>query len=147
MSNQLYKADAGKPMPDLLFVGMARALRLVQATMEYGAQKYEAHSWRNVDNAEERYFRAAERHHQERMMLSTGEDKFFPVLEGGDAESGIPHIAHEIFNLLALMELQIATLPPGCYENMLKFNPPPQGHKNQALAVIGEDESTRPRVR
>ena len=55
MSNQQFKADGGKPRPDLLQVGMARALRMVQATMEYGAIKYEAHSWRNVDDGIARY--------------------------------------------------------------------------------------------
>ena len=68
--NQQFKADGGKPRPDLLQIGMARALRMVQATMEYGAIKYEAHSWRNVDNGIERYLAAAERHRQEEELWS-----------------------------------------------------------------------------
>lgn len=129
MNDQLFKADAGKPMPDLLTLGMQRALRLVQATMEYGAQKYEEHSWRDVPNAEARYFRACARHNQERMMCMNGQGNARPILEGADSESGLPHIAHEVFNLLALMELQIAEMPYDVYQRMLKFNPPPLDHK------------------
>lgn len=128
MSDQEFKADAGKAKPDLLFLGFPRALRLVQATLEYGAEKYEEHSWRHVPNAIARYFRAGERHHQERMFI--GQGQIYPVLEGNDAESGLPHIAHEIFNLLALIELELDENPHIDFEQMLKFNPPPQDHKN-----------------
>lgn len=135
MNDQLFKADAGKPMPDLLTLGMQRALRLVQATMEYGAQKYEEHSWRDVPNAEARYFRACARHNQERMMCMNGQGNARPILEGADSESGLPHIAHEVFNLLALMELQIAEMPHDIYLRMLKFKQPPLDHKIEHPAV------------
>ena len=150
MNDQLFKADAGKPMPDLLTLGMQRALRLVQATMEYGAQKYEEHSWRDVPNAEARYFRACARHNQERMMCMNGQGNARPILEGADSESGLPHIAHEVFNLLALMELQIAEIPHDVYLRMLKFNPPPLTHKFPVPAevfgaetLVKEDYMTR----
>ena len=127
MSDQRYKADAGKPQPDLLQVGMARALRIVQATMEYGALKYEAHSWRKVPNAAQRYFKAAERHRQERLLPQKDERPF--VLSNLDEESGLPHLAHEIFNLLALLELALDAEPYTDLRKLCEFKQPPTGHK------------------
>lgn len=129
MSDQQFKADAGKRRPELLQVGMARALLAVQATMEYGAQKYEAHSWRKVPDAKARYFAAAERHRQERLLRSKGE--FVPVMGAYDEESGLPHIAHEVFNLLALMELEMSETGVD-WMSYTRFNPPPTAHKDQA---------------
>jgi Domain of unknown function (DUF5664) len=129
MSDQKFKADAGKAKPDLLFMGFARSLRLVQATLEYGAQKYEEHSWRQVPNGEDRYFRAGERHHQERLIGAAGQ--FTPTIEFCDHESGLPHIAHEVFNLLCLMELalQNSNDPDALLKQLCQFNPPPTAHK------------------
>lgn len=107
MNDQQFKADAGKAMPDLLEAGMPSALRLVQATMEYGAQKYEQHSWRSVPDAMQRYQRAARRHRQERDLDASPENGLYAVLTSRDDESGLPHIAHEIFNLLAMIELAL----------------------------------------
>ena len=107
-SDQEFKADAGKTDPSLLEQGFPRALRLVQATLDYGAKKYEAHSWRQVPNALARYNVAARRHRQARDMDSHPREGFHAVLESCDHESGLPHIAHEIFNLLAMIELDLA---------------------------------------
>lgn len=142
MNDQLYKADAGKTKPDLIALGFARALRVVQATTDYGSIKYEEHSWRTVPNAIPRYFRAAERHHQERMMI--GQGQFIPVLEGADAESGICHIAHEVFNLLALMELSIDEMigqrsQEEVIEILCAYKQPPTGHK----LPVGDVQGTR----
>ena len=60
----------------------------------YGAQKYEAHSWRKVDNALEEYTNAMFRHlaaHFDGQEL--------------DPESGLRHLAHARWNLGAVMEL------------------------------------------
>lgn len=125
MNDQLFKADAGKRRPSLIQVGFAKAIRLVQATMEYGGIKYEAHSWRRVPDAKTRYFEAAERHRQDRMLWlqSHPEDQ----VGAKDDESGLPHIAHEIFNLMALMELCMS--PDTDLEAIAAFNPPPLDHK------------------
>lgn len=104
-SDQKFKADAGKAMPDLLEEGFPYALRLVQLALEYGAQKYEPHSWRNVPDGMNRYNRAGRRHRQARDLDAVPEQDFHAVLESCDPESGIPHIAHEIFNLLCMIEL------------------------------------------
>lgn len=134
MRDQQFKADAGKAQPDLLELGFARALRLVQAGLEYGAKKYEAHSWRDVPDAMDRYSRAARRHRQERDLEASPNGTFHAVLEACDAESGLPHIAHEVFNLLALIELDLAssdTLTPNEMLDMLlkRMKEPPTAHK------------------
>ena len=105
--SQQFKADAGKAMPDLFELGFSNAIRLVQATMEYGAQKYEAHSWQNVPNGMERYNRAGGRHRQDRLRDWKEMGLEGSALGSTDKESGLPHIAHEIFNLMALTELAL----------------------------------------
>ena len=107
-TSQQFKADAGKAMPDLFELGFANAIRLVQATMEYGAQKYEAHSWQNVPNGLERYTRAGARHRQDRQRDWREMGTAGATLYSKDRESGLPHIAHEIFNLMAQLELALS---------------------------------------
>ena len=125
--SQRFKADAGKARPALLAIGMQRALRIVQATMEYGAIKYEEHSWRNVPDGKARYLEAAERHRQERLLAQTGKE--FNSLATIDRESGLPHIAHELFCLLCILELDLAEHPELALEDICSFNQPPLGHK------------------
>lgn len=60
----------------------------------YGAKKYEAHSWRKVENAVEEYTAAMFRHLQAHFR---GEEI--------DPESGLRHLAHARWNLGAVMEL------------------------------------------
>lgn len=108
-SDQEFKADGGKTEPDLLEQGFPRALRLVQATLDYGKKKYEAHSWQKVPNAIARYNKASRRHRQERDLEASSADGFHAILEATDAESGLPHIAHEIVCLLMLIELDLAS--------------------------------------
>ena len=142
MTNQQFKADAGKAQPDLLEMGFARALRLVQATLEYGALKYEAHSWREVPDGMKRYNRAGRRHRQERDLVAQPEQEFYAVLEACDEESGLPHIAHEIFNLLCMIELDFQDHPEPVrlMEKFLKnMKQPPTGHKNQTQPGVGQE--------
>jgi hypothetical protein len=60
----------------------------------YGARKYEAHSWRKVENALEEYTNAMFRHLAAHFR---GEER--------DPESGLRHLAHARWNLGAMMEL------------------------------------------
>lgn len=85
------KDDAGKtdwglvPWP---------AMEIVAAVLQHGAEKYGRDNWKNVTDAQRRYFNAAMRHllaHQ-RGELS-------------DADSGRPHLAHAICCLLFLLQL------------------------------------------
>lgn len=118
MNDQKFKADAGKLRPSLLLEGMPRALMLVVAVLSYGAQKYEAHSWKGV--AQYRYKDARLRH-------------MFDELAGlgvTDEESGLWHKAHELCNALFILEQDLGKLTPEEYKELLKFNPPPTAHKD-----------------
>ena len=90
------KYDTGKPRPSLLIRGMPRALMRVAEVLTFGAQKYEAHSWRSVENGEERYDDAKLRHMFKDAMG-----------EVADNESTIEHLAHECCNLLFLLEKKL----------------------------------------
>lgn len=118
MNDQLFKADAGKLRPSLLFEGMPRALMLVTAVLSYGAQKYEAHSWRNV--APGRYVDAKLRH-----MLDE-----LAGLGSEDDESGLLHEAHELCNAMFLLEQRMSGMSKTKFKKFLEFNKPPQDHKN-----------------
>jgi len=115
-SSQEFKADAGKPNPTLMEKGVPRALAVVQSTLDYGNLKYEAHSWKKVPNAIERYDAAARRH---RNLRDQGETH--------DLESWIHHLGHEIINNLFLLELMIADDPGGQWTTFNRN--PPQEHK------------------
>ena len=115
IKEQQNKADANKRNPLLLHHGLPNALIAINKVLDYGAQKYEAHGWKNV--APDRYDAAARRHQTYRDL---GEVK--------DIESGLPHLAHEATNLLFQLEQY-------CIENNTDprawlFNEPPQEHKN-----------------
>ncbi|WP_206518518.1 dATP/dGTP diphosphohydrolase domain-containing protein [Mesorhizobium sp. M7A.F.Ca.CA.002.12.1.1] len=117
VKNQVFKADGGKLLPSLLMEGMPRALMLIVAVLSYGAQKYAAHSWKQVE--EYRYKDAKLRH-------------MFDELAGlgvSDPESGLLHLAHEACNILFLLEMRLSKLSSDEFQALLKFNPPPLGHK------------------
>lgn len=128
MNDQKFKADAGKPDHSLLEVGFPNALAMIQATLDYGAVKYEAHSWRKVPDGFKRYDKAARRHRNQRDAITAalGPRTFlYP-----DDESGLPHVAHELFNLMAQIELYLQDHPGISIKELLKFNPPPTAHKH-----------------
>lgn len=109
---QNFKADAGKPNPLLLETGCPRALLAVTRVLDFGALKYEAHSWQGIEV--ERYNAAARRH---RLARDLGEER--------DSESGLLHMAHEAANLLFQLEMK-------CRESgvdFLKFDAPPTGNR------------------
>jgi hypothetical protein len=119
-NDQLFKADAGKLRPSLLMEGVPRALLAVTAVLTYGAQKYEAHSWKNVDMS--RYQDAKFRHMFEELL----------GYECNDAESGLLHEAHELCNQMFLLEAKLAKLAPEDFYRSLTFKAPPQAHKAPA---------------
>lgn len=112
-TDQTIKADKGKACPTLLEVGCVHALEAVQATLDYGAQKYAANSWQGV--AALNYDDAARRHRRDR---DKGELR--------DKESGLLHLAHEIICDLFQLELLIRANPEMDYTT---FNKPPTNHK------------------
>lgn len=87
------KLDAGKPRVGLVMGGFAKALTEVAKVGTFGIGKYSENGWRQVDSGAERYTDAAFRH----LLQSSS--------EALDQESGISHLAHAVWNLLAVIEL------------------------------------------
>jgi len=87
------KADAGKCAAGVLS-DFALGLQAVADVGDFGARKYTRGGWQSVPNAEERYFDAAWRH-----LLKARHEEL-------DKDSGLPHLAHLAWNLLAVLELQ-----------------------------------------
>lgn len=88
------KFDSGKPRWSLLMGGCGKALAGVAAVLTFGAAKYAAHSWKQVENNKERYRDAMYRHLN---AIESGEDL--------DPESGLAHWDHVACNALFLSEL------------------------------------------
>lgn len=86
------KHDSGKVQMGLLFNGVPNALIGSAKVLTFGAKKYAAHSWQNV-NAE-RYLDAFYRHMYHLHCGSIVDD-----------DSHLPHIDHAITNLLFIREL------------------------------------------
>jgi hypothetical protein len=90
------KFDGGKPRFSLLRFGCARATEGIANVLTFGAAKYEAHSWRAVEEGLDRYRSAQERH-----MNRIAKYGF----ESRDPESGELDIDHLNTNGLFLAEL------------------------------------------
>jgi hypothetical protein len=86
--DQTYKFDGGKLQYRLI---PPFALEEVARALTYGAQKYSAYSWVNVES--HRYLDAAYRH------LET-----FRKGQRYDEESQLPHLAMAVTNLMFLLE-------------------------------------------
>jgi len=83
------KFDSNKPRHSLLPKG---AVNSVIDVLEFGAKKYSADNWQEVDNAKERYYNAAMRH----IDLWWNGEKL-------DPETNVHHLAHAATNLFFLM--------------------------------------------
>ena len=83
------KFDSNKPRYSLLPKG---AVNSVIEVLEFGAKKYSADNWQEVDNAKERYYNAAMRH----IYLWWNGEKL-------DSETNVHHLAHAATNLFFLM--------------------------------------------
>ena len=86
------KNDAGKPRMSLL---PHLALVEIIAVLEYGAKKYRVDNWMAVENADTRYYNAAQRHIA---CWRSGE-----TVDSGPESSGRLHLAHAICSLIFLM--------------------------------------------
>lgn len=119
--DQSAKADAGKTNPLLLEKDFAAALSVVNAVLDYGAQKYERSSWRTVelDRWDE-----AHRRHQKAIDLAVTSKCCF------DHESGLLHRAHQITGLVIMLQKEIEASGRSL-EELCSFNPPPQAHKKK----------------
>lgn len=92
-NEQGVKADNGKPLSGML-IDFSRALERVMEIGTFGAQKYSRGNWLLVEDAEQRYWDAMWRH-----LLAAGR-------ELNDPESGMDHLHHAAWNILAVIELQ-----------------------------------------
>lgn len=90
---------------------------MVIAVLTYGAQKYAAHSWKNVSSS--RYEDALKRH-----ILALDNGEIY------DDESGLPHRAHIACNALFLLQSDMQPYTPKLFKQRLKFKKPPTDHKN-----------------
>ena len=122
VNDQTVKADAGKLKMNLLFSGCPRAILMIGAVLTYGAQKYAAHSWKNVET--ERYLDAKWRHALAEMA----------GLGDTDDESGLMHAAHEVTNAMFALEQALAEMSEPEFKSMLKFKDPPHDHKKNEAA-------------
>lgn len=90
------KDDADKPPVDLVFSSFPRALLELARVAGDGAKKYTRDGWVHVEDGEHRYADAAGRHALKRWV--EGER---------DSESGHLHLAHQAWNILAVLELEL----------------------------------------
>lgn len=90
------KDDKTKVDMSLLLNGFPRALESVGDVLTFGAKKYAPHNWLHVENGQERYQAAQMRHE-----LSHCKGELV------DEESGLLHLTHEAFCVLARLELKL----------------------------------------
>lgn len=93
------KADSGKIRPWLMLSGFAHALEEVSKVTSLGAVKYTPNGWVSVDDASNRYMDAFMRH-----ALKLGQGQKYDTDPGG---LGTHHMAQMIWNLLAVLELEL----------------------------------------
>ena len=120
------KADSGKPLPWLVLGDFARALNEVVKVGTDGARKYTPKGWIQVPDGEQRYLEAFGRH---TLQLMTGE-----VV---DKLSGSPHLAHMIWNLLAVLELQKRAETVAVSSNNCNTDPP-VGEREEGPQSFGD---------
>lgn len=90
------KADQGKLMAAIIFQDFPRAIQKLCLVAHQGAEKYDrGQNWKKVENKEERYQDARSRH-----FLKSFYEKY-------DDESKVSHLAHEAWNCLALLEMEL----------------------------------------
>jgi hypothetical protein len=85
------KFDGGKLRYDLLPV---KPIEDVTKVITFGANKYGDNNWKQLNNARERYYAACARHIAEYRKGNQIDD-----------ESGLPHLAHAMCNIIFIMEL------------------------------------------
>jgi hypothetical protein len=86
------KYDTGKLRWDLLPMD---CIEDVVKILTFGAEKYSANNWQNVEDGENRYFAALMRH------LTTSR-----MGEKVDIESGLSHLSHAMCNIIFLLWLE-----------------------------------------
>lgn len=88
------KHDQGKIRAGLVLSDFAKALEDVSMVGTFGANKYSEHGWKYVPDSYARYYDALWRH----LLQET--------YEPSDTESGLSHLAHAAWNILALIQIK-----------------------------------------
>ena len=81
------KYDEGKPRLAEMVISFREPIIGLCKVFEFGANKYGLDNWKNLENGEVRYLNAFLRHALSDEMI--------------DAESGLPHCYHMLFNAMA----------------------------------------------
>jgi hypothetical protein len=89
------KNDKDKPLVADFLLDFAPEIMEVARIWEFGAKKYSKSNWKKVENGKERYMNALVRH-----ILQSESEEF-------DEESGMSHIAHAVFNALAVLHFEM----------------------------------------
>lgn len=92
------KYDDGKLKAHIMFEDFPLALQELVAVCTYGDLKYERSSWKTVPDAKTRYSDAKARH-----IILAGTELL-------DEESRLYHLAHEAWNCLALLQLELEAM-------------------------------------
>lgn len=92
---------------ELVDQGFPNALLELAKVMTWANENkgYKDHDWKNIPNAENAFKGAAARH---RVKFDAQRSFGNEMLDCTDEESGIIHLAHELFNTMALLELALA---------------------------------------
>lgn len=90
------KLDKGKVQAAQLLSQFPRALSAVIEVAQFGANKYTLGGWQEVPEGVQRYQNAEMRH-----KLARWQGQVY------DPESGLPHMYHEAWNVLAVLELAL----------------------------------------
>ena len=88
------KYDEGKILAGLVLGSFAKALEEVAKVGTFGANKYTPNGWKSVPMAQDRYYDALWRH-----LLASN---YQPT----DEDSGLDHLAHAAWNILALLQFR-----------------------------------------
>jgi len=124
------KYDAGKPRAGLVLGGFNKALMEVAKVGTFGAEKYTPNGWKTVDP--DRYRDALFRHLMQ---------------DGVDEESGLAHLAHAAWNVLALLEFSIKANESNQEAvdtwNQFFMNEPAEWNQPGAIIVKGADAEMR----
>ena len=93
------KKDQGKLLAGIPFEDFPLAMQELIRVSTFGAQKYSRSSWKSVPDREVRYYDARARH-----FLGLNPDG---SITENDIETGYDHLAHEIWNCMALLQLKL----------------------------------------
>ena len=95
------KFDSNKPMVGTIIRVFPRALMAIGAVIRFGAKKYpNPNNWKMNEDIINRYFDSAIRHMS----------KHFAGYEK-DEETGLPHLVHAAWNMLAILEKYLMEHP------------------------------------